>query len=211
MKDIEQLVETLAADAAPVRPAPHPFMQSLQWTGLAAVYLAVSLALTGLRPGLAEKLHEPLFAAEIITLFGIFIATAVSAALLAFPDMHQKAGVTFAPLAAFALFLLVIFFAWRADTPPAPLPEHSFECTLSIILASLLPAAWAFYVMRRFASTHYRLAGSIVVLSAFSIAALWLRLHEINDSIMHVVEWHYLPMLASGIVGVWLGKKLLKW
>jgi hypothetical protein len=211
MKDIEQLVEELAADTAPVRPASHPFMQSLKWMGLAAAYLAVSLAISGPRPDLMEKFHEPWFAAEIVALLGIFIATSVSAALLAFPDMHQKPGVAFAPVVMFALFLLVIFFAWRADSPPAPMPEHSFECTLSIILVSLLPAAWVFYAMRRFASTHYRLAGSIVVLSAFSIAALWLRLHEINDSIMHVVEWHYLPMIIFGIAGLWLGKALLRW
>ena len=65
--------------------------------------------------------------------------------------------------------------------------------------------------MRKFASTHYHLAGAIALLSAFSVGALWLRLHEVNDSIVHVVEWHYLPMLAVGFIGLWLGKLLLKW
>jgi hypothetical protein len=65
--------------------------------------------------------------------------------------------------------------------------------------------------MRNFASTHYRWAGSIAILSAFSVGALWLRLQEVNDSIVHVIEWHYLPMLAVGVVGLWLGKWLLKW
>jgi hypothetical protein len=49
------------------------------------------------------------------------------------------------------------------------------------------------------------------VLSAFSVGALWLRLHELNDSISHVVTWHYLPMLAAGAIGLWLGRRLLKW
>jgi len=76
---------------------------------------------------------------------------------------------------------------------------------------TLLPAAWAFYSLRKLASTHYRLAGSAALLSAFSVGALWLRLHEQTDSITHLVEWHYLPMLALGLAGLWLGKLVLKW
>ncbi|MDP1634786.1 MAG: NrsF family protein [Gallionellaceae bacterium] len=76
---------------------------------------------------------------------------------------------------------------------------------------SLLPAAWTFFSMRRFASTHYCWASSIALLSAFSVGALWLRLHELNDSIIHVIQWHYLPMLGIGLIGWWLGKRVLKW
>ena len=210
-ENFEQLVETLAEDAAAVKPASHPFRLSLKWMGAAAIYLAVSLALSGLRPDLAQKFHEPWFVAEIASLLGIFIATSLSAALLAFPDLYQKRGIAFFPAWMFALFLLVMYFVWHADSPPAPLPVHGFECTLSITLMTLLPAAWTFYAMRKFASTHYRLAGSIALLSAFSVGALWLRLHEVNDSIIHVVQWHYLPMLGIGLIGLWLGKMLLKW
>lgn len=211
MKDIEQLVATLAADAAPVRPAPHPFMLSLKWMGAAAAYLAVSLGISGLRPDLAHALQQSWFIAEIVVLLLVFITTTASAALLAFPDMHQKRSVAFGPAWMFALFLLVIFFAWKADNPPAPLPVHSFECTISITLVSLLPVAWTFYAMRKFASTHYHWAGSVAALSAFSVGALWLRLHEVNDSIIHLIQWHYLPMIAISVIGLWLGKLLLKW
>lgn len=211
MGNIEELVETLARDATPVKQAPHPFMLGLAWLAGAGIYLAVSILISGLRPDLAQKLHEPWFDAEIASLFLLFIATSLSAAVLAFPDMHQMKPVALAPAGAFALFATVLFFAWRADTPPAPLPVHSFECTISITLLSLLPAAWALFSVRKFASTHYRWASSSVLLSAFSVGALWLRLHEINNSVIHVLEWHYLPMLGIGFVGWWLGKFLLKW
>ncbi len=211
MENIDDLVTRLAQDTTAVKPAPHPFMLSLQWLGIAAIYLAVSLALSGLRPDLLEKFHSTWFVAEVAALLGIFIVTSLSAALLSFPDLHQKRNLALAPAWMFALFLLILFFAWRADSPPAPLPVHSFECTLGIMLMALLPAGWTFYSMRKYASTHYRLAGSVVLLAAFSVGALWLRLHEATDSIAHVIEWHYLPMLAIGIIGLWLGKRLLKW
>ena len=211
MEDFEQLIETLAKDATVVKPAPHPFRLSLKWMGAAVLYLVISLTIVGVRPDLAQKLHETWFVAELAALLGIFITTSLSAALLAFPDLHQKRGIALLPAWMFTLFLLVIYFAWRADSPPAPLPVHSFECTLSIMVMTLLPATWTFYTMRKFASTHYRLAGSIALLSAFSVGALWLRLHEINDSIIHLIEWHYLPMLGIGLIGVWLGRVVLKW
>jgi hypothetical protein len=211
MPNIDDLVARLALDAAAVKPAPHPYMLSLQWLGAAATYLALSLALSGPRPDLLEKFDNFWFVAEIVALLGIFIVTSLSTALLAFPDLHQKRRLAYAPVVAFTLFLGVMFFAWRADNPPSPLPVHSFECTLGITLMALLPAGWAFYSLRKYASTHYRLAGSAALLSAFSVGALWLRLHEDTDSIAHLIEWHYVPMLFIGLGGLWLGKVLLKW
>jgi hypothetical protein len=211
MGNIDELIDRLAQDTATVKPVPHPYMLSLRWIGWAVVYLIVSLMFSGLRPDLVIKLHEPWFVAEIAALVYIFVATSLSASLLSFPDIHQLRRVAFAPVITFALFVAVMFLAWQADNPPAPLPIHSFQCTLGITLLSLLPAAWMFYVMRKFASTHYHLAGCCALLFAFSIGAIWLRLYEVNNSIMHVIEWHYLPMIAFGMVGLWLGRVMLKW
>ena len=211
MKDFEQLVAQLADDASIIKPASHPYLLSLKWIGAAAVYLAVSLALSGVRPDWLRAVNQPWFVAELVALLMIFVTASLSAALLSFPDLHQKRALAFSPLWMFVLFLAVLLFAWRADAPPAALPEHGIECTSCIVLMALLPSGWTFYAMRKFASTHYRSAGGIAILSAFSIGALWLRLQEVNDSIVHVVEWHYLPMLAVGVVGLWLGKWLLKW
>lgn len=209
MDNIEKLVDSLARDASPVKSAPHPYTLSLGWAAGAVLYLSLSLWFSGLRTDITQKLHEPWFDAEIAALVLIFITTSLSAAVLAFPDLHQKKKLVLAPIGAFGILLAILFFAWRVDH--APLPVHSFECTISITLFSLLPAAWTFYFMRKFASTHYRWAGSIALLSAFSTGALWLRLHELNDSIIHVIEWHYLPMLGIGLAGWWLGKACLKW
>ena len=211
MGNIEELVASLSRDAVAVKPAPHPFMLSLGWLAAATVYLAVALWFSGVRPDLMQKLHQPWFVIELAFLGLIFVATSLSAALLAFPDLHQMRKIAWAPALLFVLFAVFMFFSWRADMPPAPQPVHSLECTFSILAVSLLPAAWTFLSMRRFASTHHRWAGYVALLSAFSIGALWLRLYELNDSVGHVVEWHYLPMLLLGLVGMRLGRALLKW
>ena len=211
MTNIDELIATLAEEPVAVKPALHPYALSLKWIVFAALYLLVAILFSRTRPDLMIKLHQPLFVAEIVALTGIFTESTLSAALLSFPDLHQMHRKAFAPLPAFALLLTVMFLAWLADHPGSPLPVHSVECTVSITLFSLLPAAWTFFEMRKFASTRYHLAGSIALLSAFSVGALWLRLHEATDSIMHIVEWHYLPMLGIGIFGWLLGGRLLKW
>jgi len=211
MSEIDRLVESLAEEATPVTPVPSPFLLTLKWIAGAGAYLVVALLIAGPRPDLMDQFHQPWFGVELLSLLLIFLSTVFSAALLAFPDLHQKRRAAYAPAVAFALFVAVLFFSWRHHLPPPPLPVHSYQCTLSITLCSVLPAGWLFYLMRGYASTHPRLAGVNVLLAAFSVAALWLRLHEVNNSITHVVIWHYLPMLAVGALGVWLGRRVLSW
>ena len=211
MDNIEQLVVTLSKDAAALKPAAHPLRMGLRWIAAAVAYLLIALLISGMRPDWMQQLHKPWFIIEIVSLFGILISTAFSAAILSFPDLHRHRRSAFIPAWVFALFVVVMGFSWFADEPPAPLPLHSFHCTLSILLLSLLPSVGIFYAMRQFASTHLRLAGVVAVLFAFSTGALWLRLHEQTDSIIHLVEWHYVPMIAVAVSGWWLGKRLLHW
>lgn len=211
MGDIQTLIETLAQDANPVRLAPHPLKLCALWLAAAIVYLALAFALSGLRPDIMLKLHQPWFVAEIVTLALIIASTSLSAALLAYPDLHQMRRTAFTPAYALGALVLILIYSWIEGNIPAPPHAHTFECAFDIALFALLPAAWTLFVMRRFASTHYRLAASIALLFAFSIGAFWLRLHEQNDSINHLMQWHYLPMLGCGVLGLWLGKLLLKW
>jgi hypothetical protein len=211
MGNVDELIANLAQDNAKVKQAPHPYVMSIEWMTFAAFYLVLTLMFSGARHDLLLKLHEPWFAVEIATLLCIIISTSLSAALLSYPDLHQMRKRTFVPISIFVFFGLIMFLAYRVDNPPAPLPVHSFECTTSITVFSLLPAGWGFFVMRKFASTHIHWAGGNAFLFAFSVGALRLRLHEQNDSIIHVIQWHYMPMFLIFLLGLWVGKVALKW
>jgi len=211
MKDINDLIGQLAQEGGAVKPAPHPLALSLKWMALTVGYLLLLLLVKGVRADLAAALQNPWYIIELVALVAVFVATSVSAALLSFPDLYQMRRTVWIPMALFGVFAVVLFMAWRADMPPAPFPVHGIECTLAIIAASILPGAGLLYAMRQLASTHFQWAGSIALLNAFSVGALWLRLQEQNDSILHVLQWHYLPMIGFGILGLWVGKIVLKW
>lgn len=211
MENIDKLIASLAESAGNTKPATSPARLAVRWFFAALAYITVCLLATGLRPDLIVKLHAPWYLGEILGLAAILAAASWGTALLAYPDLYQKGKTVLAPGILLAFFGLLIGLSLQADSPPAPLPAHSYQCTLSISLLSLLPAAWIFYSLRKYASTHVYLAGSAALLYAFCIGAIWLRLHEINDSIIHVIEWHYVPMLGAALLGTWIGKLLLRW
>ena len=211
MDSTEKLIERIAQQAVPVKPAIHPFALSAKWLAAMMAYLMATVILSGVRPDLSAKLDSPLWVAELVLLAAIVVSACLSAALLSFPDMHQKRWLAFTPAVIGVLFMLVLGLAWQADNPPAPHAGHTLQCTLKIALLALLPAAFMFYSMRGFASTHPYLAGGIALLAAFSIGSISLRLYESTDSMLHVIQWHYLPMTGAGLIGLGLGKIFLKW
>ena len=211
MTDTEKLIASIVHEATPIKSATHPFVLSAKWLAGMVAYVGLYLMVVGVRPDLLLKFQAPLFVGETGLLAGIVVATCLSAALLSFPDVHQKRLLAFAPVVMSMLFVWVLCMAWYADNPATHPPVHNMKCTISIALLALLPAVWMFYTMRGFASTHPYSAGSVALLAAFGIGALSLRLAEPTDSIMHVMLWHYLPMLSVAILGLWLGKKFLKW
>jgi len=207
----EQLIDDLTEKMQSVTPAPAPIWLFLKWGVGTMAYIAVALGFMGVRPDIMEKLHSPLFAVEIAVLSGIIASSLFAAALLAFPDMYQRQKTIWLPALMFLLFAAVLLMEFYADNPPAPLPPHTAECLLCISLLSLVPGAFILYGIRKFASTHYYMAGKVTTLAAFSIGALALRLSEPTDSMRHLVEWHYLPMLGAAVAGLFLGKLCLKW
>jgi hypothetical protein len=209
-QDTDTLIASLADGLEPT-PARGFAAKLAMWLACAAGYVAVLLAFLGVRPDLLLKMHSFLFAGEIMLLALIVISCALSAMVLSFPDMQQKRYIVFLPVVPVALFVGLLAVSWLHDTPPSPEPLHGFECLRCIALFSLLPVAGLLLLMRRQATTHSLLAGAVAMLAASSLGCLTLRLSEDTDSIAHIVKWHYLPIMAFCILGMWCGKKALKW
>ena len=211
MPDTNTLIAQLSASNTPVKQAPRPLRFLLLWQGLAIAYVLLVMLFLKPRPDLGMKLHDAMYLGEILLLVAIAATASYSAALLAAPDLHQKRQIAFAPLMPLAGFGLLMWHAWQLDTPPAPLPAHHMECLRCIFFLSIAPAAWILMQMRCQASVHPAIAGAVAVLASGSLGCLALRLAEPTDSVLHLLEWHYLPMIGFCALGLLIGNRLLRW
>lgn len=209
--DTNQLIAQLSSDAPTRKPMASPWRRAAKWLLGLAVYSLLLFALIDPRPDLSQKLESLPFLLELALLVSMIATSTMSAATLSFPDVYQRPTLAKLPGACFLLFVALMLYQWLTAPVIPSLAMVECMCTLFITIYAFLPAVWLFFMMRDATSTQPAFAGSVVVLSAFSLGALMLRISEPNDSIMHFIVFHYLPMLAAAYVGVVLGRKLLRW
>lgn len=210
--DTNELIMQLSNEAVPTPPMPNPWRLATKWVLGLLVYSGALFVLIEPRADLVAQMQSPVFVLELALLLCMVISSTVSAAMLSFPDMHQKPEIARLPLVFFGLFAALMGFHFFASTTPVSARSmQECMCTLFITLYAFVPAAWLFFMMRNATSTCPRVCGSVVVIAAFSLGAFMLRLSEPNDDMMHFILFHYVPMLAAALVGVALGRKLLRW
>lgn len=211
MSSTEKLIETISQVSEGVEPGPTPYGIFLRWMGGSAVYIAIMVFISEIRPDIIACLHNYLYRAEIVSLLAVLLTSGLSASLLSYPDIYQRKYLLYLPLIALAAFFYVLYLEWQMEAPDTPDPGHGFQCLFCITLFSTFSIIWLTIVLRKQAVTHYYAAGLAVFLASYSIGCLTLRLTEAVDSVSHLVEWHYLPMLGFSLIGVVIGKKLLRW
>lgn len=216
MTDLEGLIENLSAGLRPVRPMRAPRRLALELSAVLGVYALAVVAVLGLRSDLAMQLHRPWFAAEIFLLLFITLSSVGAAVCLATPDEYQRPEIKLLPLIGLLLFVLLVDVQVMLPLDPRMVipggaAANTMECTLCIAAVAIAPAALMLVLLGKGASARPLLAGAWAVLAAAGVGCLTLRLAEMNDSLSHLVQWHYLPTLGFAALGGLAGRLFLKW
>ncbi|MFN7835197.1 MAG: DUF1109 domain-containing protein [Burkholderiaceae bacterium] len=215
MKNVDELIGRLSREALPVNPLGKPIPAGARLSFVLLAYAVGTQAVLGLRTDLALQFTRFAFVAEIALLLSLLIAGATACVLSAYPDAYQRPRWLTLPYAAFAILLglLAVELVLPGDHRMVILSPgmSGMECAFCIAAVALLPSAWIFMLLRKGASVHPWQAGVFAVLTASAVGCLTLRLSEANDSLLHVVGWHYLPTVLFAMLGAWLGKRLLSW
>jgi hypothetical protein len=205
-----QLIEQLAGNATAVAPV-NLRMLCLRWAaGMIAYTILISL-ITGVHADMEQLLNHASYAMEVALLVAIIVSSAISACLLSFPDQYQYRTLAWLPLPLLIGFAALMLRGWMQEPIDLPYDERGLECLVCISVYALIPGAWLFWQMRKLATTHSALAGAAAVTVSFALGALALRLNEVDATTHHMLQWHYGPMLAVMLIGLGLGKWLLKW
>lgn len=212
MSDTNKLIATLTEEVVPVTPW-NPARVVARWLMLAAGYLLLVTLGLGIRPDIMEKLSQPVYALELL-LCGLIAATAgMAAACLAVPDSYQKRWVKwlpFAPIVALGMLLLT-GNGVDAEMLSASAATPQYGVVLKLILLAVIPGIFLFVIIRRAAPVECCWAGSMAALAVGSMSYLTLRLVETGGNTADVMLWCYLPMLLLTMLGMMLGKFLLRW
>lgn len=213
--DTQELIAKLSRQT-PAKPQLRPpaFFALRSMAVLIAYGVGVQLCL-GLRADIALQLARPLFAMEIALLAILTVSSTLAAIIAMYPDAYRSAWLLRLPFGV-ALVLVALlgmqFMAVhdvRMVIPGAG--AHAMECALCIAATAIVPAALIFALLRKGASVRPLRAGSFAVLAASGLGCLTLRLSEANDSLVHLVDWHYLPTLLFAVIGALVGRYLLRW
>lgn len=209
----EDLIRTLSENCAPIRPLAHPAWRALIWFAISLCYVALVVAVMGLRPDFLSKIADPQFATEVAAAFltsVVAAAGAFSAGCPARPAWERFAAGFFFLIWAGAL----VVGCWRdvAAFGVSGLLSHSDVYCLPTILAISIPAAFLIlFMVKRGAPIAPFVTIGLAALASTALAAAALRLSFRQDAAVSVCIWQFgSVVLLTGIASLF-GRVLLHW
>ena len=213
MTDTNDLINSLAAGARPVRRLAHPLERAGVWL-LAAAAIIVLLGLEhGVRPDLAAQLRKGSFTLGCAASLATGVLAAFGCLMASLPD-RPRAWLLL-PLPSLAVWLSTIGYGCLTDgvnfKDGTMRVGEAARCFATLVLVSL-PLSGAMFVMLRHVA---RLRPTAVTLTAgLAVAAMTSTamslLHQLDATIM-ILMWNLgVAVMIVAIEGT-LGKRVLLW
>jgi hypothetical protein len=203
------LVHRLQAEAAPVRRLWAPGVRFGLWLALVATVGGV-VGLSGVRPDLAQQLHDPVYLLETALLTVAGLAAALLALQEAIPGRAARRLERIVPF-GLVLVAAVLWFRhpMRGDVAVRQFIATGLGCATSTVGLAALPWCALLIAVRRGAPLAPARAGALLGAAAFFMAALLMRARCPLDERLHLLVWHALPVaggtMLSAVVGLaWL-------
>jgi len=208
--NIDSLINQLAEEDKNFKPI-CPYRRMLIWAVLSIVYIAAYIYYFGLRYDLAEVSVTSNFIFELILGGGVFIATALGASWLCFPDGCQKNGSK-----SVALTLFVVFLTWigtQSFTAGVNPLDHMAvgHCASEGLFIQIVPfiALIIMTVTGRTTQPYWLMIMSVIAISALGWISM--RLTCSMDDMGHSFINHFLPFaIIGGLIGLF-SRKIFKW
>ncbi len=204
----EHLIEKLIQTNRPVKRLTTPVLSFLKWAFVSMLCMGVGVSLFGLISDLESVVFQNGFTFQFLCSLMLALMSALSAFILSVPD-EEKTWVNILPLATLALWLLSISQSFYFNEIIKG--GIGVNCVRDIVVLSIVPAALLFAMLRRAAPLNKGKVGTFAALSVASLGALGTQFICHNDDPLHLILWHYLPVLFIGFSGFFLGKFLLNW
>ena len=205
-----QLIEALAANAAPVRPLRPPLVRATLWLSFAAVVLILLTLSQGVRPDLAQRLQQTTFVVGILASLLTGILATIAAFLVSVPDRSR--GWLLLPVPSLAVWIATIGYvcltAWVDVDAGGIRAGEAARCFATLVLTSA-PLSLLMFVMLRHAKPlrplPVALTGSLAVAGMTASA---LSLFHVFDATVMILMWNLGSAALLVGLGTLLGRKI---
>jgi hypothetical protein len=188
------------------------------WLTGAALILVLAFSLLPEREDLHERLAYPSTYFVILFWFLAALLPALKVYSLAFPDGRIADPIR--QVTKYAALPLILLAVWsvvemRYDDFAFQLFRESSHlnggCGLVILVAGTLHAGFLFSWIRKGATTAPYRAGAWAAVSTASFASFIVQFACANENSIHVLMWHFLPLMLLTGVSALSAKRLLRW
>lgn len=199
------LIQSLAANAAPVKRLRPPLLRAVLWLLLAALLMGSLAIVHGVRPQFAERMQDAVFVTGMMASLLTGILATIATFLISLPDRSRLWLLLPAP--PLLVWLSNIGYqclaGWVSLPPGAVTVEAASSCFATLVLTSL-PLSLVMLVMLRYVAllrpVSVILVGSLAV-SAITSTALSI-FHPLDATVM-VLGWNLgTAVLFAGIAAI---------
>ena len=210
----EDLIASLAAGSGtPTQRLGPPSARLAVWIAVSLPWIALVVALMGLRPDLAEKLKDYSWISEQ----GAALVVALTAAMAAFcatvpgrPVWERAVPVV--PLLVWLGTLGVgCMEEFLAAGPQGLEFQTDWACLPGIVMVAAVPGVAMALMVRRGAPTAPVLSVGLGGLAAAALADFGLRLFHATDASLMVIVWQVGTVALLTMLSAVLGRRLLRW
>lgn len=213
MTPTPDLIESLVADATPVRRLRPPVVRALCWLLFAALILTLVAVDHGVRPDLMLKLRQPVFVTSLAAALATGVLAAIAAFIASIPGRSRRWLLLPAP--TLAVWMSSIGYGcvtdWVNIGPDSVSLGETARCfaTLAItsIPLSLLMIIMLRYVVRLF-PTPVAMTGGLAVAA---MAAVALSMFHPLDATVMILVWNFGVTVLLLVLGGLYGRRLFEW
>ena len=207
------LIATLAGNLKPVRRLRPPVVRAAGWILLAALVLALLAISQGIRPDLAQRLHDRNFTVSIVASLLTGVLAAIAAFQISMPDRSRRWLLL--PLPALVVWLSNIGYQclvqWINIDPQGMTLGETARCFATLVLTGL-PLSLALLVMLRYAAPLRPSAVALTAsLAVAGITATALSMFHVLDASALILMWNLGTALLFVGLGGLFGRRIFQW
>ncbi|MFM0758116.1 NrsF family protein [Paraburkholderia strydomiana] len=213
MTSTSDLIDSLVADAKPVRRLRPPVTRALCWLLFAALMLTLVALVHGVRPDLTLKLRQPGFVVGVAAALLTAALASMASFIASVPGRSRRW--LWLPAPAVVVWISTIGYGcltnWVSIGPDGMSPGETARCFATLAITGI-PLSLVMLIMLRYvarlAPTPVVMTGSLAV-AAMTAAALSL-FHPLDATVM-ILMWNFgVATLLLALSGLY-GRRLFGW